>query len=651
LLSMLTLVAVQAAPALPATQHPLSARGEPEIMAASIGAPTHGLRPRGARALRPLALSLDALPPSRTAALHKVKGPGPLQIGLGRPVDVLRGFRETATRLNWQDTGGGGKLAALSIASPEALGLRFALLIARLPAAATLRFYASSSDWALEVSGQTVLDSIAANQAAGHGGDEGRTYWSPLVEGSEAVLEIELPAGVDTRNVEIALPRISHLFAPIHSRAVTERSSGVCNLDVTCQSAWSNESHAEARVIFSTSAGSYLCSGTLLSDKDLSTSIPYFLSANHCIANQAEASTVQTYWFYRASACNSGSLYSGSRQLSGGATLLYASALTDTSFMRLNDTPPAGVGFAGWDSNLPATGLSVTGIHHPQGDLQKISFGTLEDYEVCSADSSESYSCTSAPASAADHYSVVWSSGVTEGGSSGSGLFLDTHYLIGTLHGGQSFCETPNAPDDYGRFDRAFSAALYQWLNKTDLSVVLTGSGAGTVTSAGAGIACGLDCNESYYLGESVTLTATPASGSAFSGWSGACSGSSPACSVTMDVSHTVSAAFIPASVPTTPSITAITRGATSAIIRFSLASDGGAPISGVIATCTAPGQTPALGSGKSSPLTVAGLARNVAYSCTLLAQNAVGTSAPSTAFTVPAKPKSIVPALMMLLD
>jgi Divergent InlB B-repeat domain len=75
------------------------------------------------------------------------------------------------------------------------------------------------------------------------------------------------------------------------------------------------------------------------------------------------------------------------------------------------------------------------------------------------------------------------------------------------------------------------------------LSVTRTGSGAGTVTSSPDGIDCGSDCSETYALGTPVTLTATPASGSSFAGWSGACSGTG-SCTVTMDASQAVEAAF-----------------------------------------------------------------------------------------------------------
>jgi hypothetical protein len=73
------------------------------------------------------------------------------------------------------------------------------------------------------------------------------------------------------------------------------------------------------------------------------------------------------------------------------------------------------------------------------------------------------------------------------------------------------------------------------------LSVKKTGSGNGTVTSNLAGINCGSDCSESYTSGTVVVLSALPAAGSVFSGWSG--SGCSTG-SVTMNASRSCTAVF-----------------------------------------------------------------------------------------------------------
>jgi uncharacterized delta-60 repeat protein len=75
------------------------------------------------------------------------------------------------------------------------------------------------------------------------------------------------------------------------------------------------------------------------------------------------------------------------------------------------------------------------------------------------------------------------------------------------------------------------------------LQVTKAGSGAGTVTSNPAGIACGATCSASYPVNQVVVLVAAPAAGSTFLGWSGACSGTG-ACSVTMTAAKSVTATF-----------------------------------------------------------------------------------------------------------
>ena len=74
------------------------------------------------------------------------------------------------------------------------------------------------------------------------------------------------------------------------------------------------------------------------------------------------------------------------------------------------------------------------------------------------------------------------------------------------------------------------------------LSVTESGIGGGTVT--GAGINCGSTCNGTYASGTSVTLTATPAAGSTFTGWTGACANGSGTCVISMSAARSVNATF-----------------------------------------------------------------------------------------------------------
>lgn len=78
------------------------------------------------------------------------------------------------------------------------------------------------------------------------------------------------------------------------------------------------------------------------------------------------------------------------------------------------------------------------------------------------------------------------------------------------------------------------------------LTVVKAGTGTGTVTSNSAGIDCGADCSQPYTEGSIVQLTATPAPGSVFGGWSGDCAGAALTANVTLDSPRQCFAHFDP---------------------------------------------------------------------------------------------------------
>jgi hypothetical protein len=85
-----------------------------------------------------------------------------------------------------------------------------------------------------------------------------------------------------------------------------------------------------------------------------------------------------------------------------------------------------------------------------------------------------------------------------------------------------------------------------------------SGSGSGSVT--GNGIDCGATCSVNLDSGTAVTLTATAADGSVFTGWSGDCSGTAP-CSTTMNAVRSVTASFVPSAQLYTLTVTKIGSG------------------------------------------------------------------------------------------
>ena len=421
--------------------------------------------------------------------------PGVQTIGPARSLPQSASAPAMAALLTWQTLEGGSQVAALRFQSAGAQGLRLGIVVQQLPAAAQLRFYPPDGAVVHGVAGSEILAAIARNQQAGDTSTAARTYWSPDVGGDTVVLEIELPAGTDPSALRIAVPQLSHFRvapqalagAAAGAASPAAGSSGAaaivpkagtadfCEVDSACNPDYANESNAVARMLFVDQGTSYLCTGTLLNDT-ASSGTPYFLSARHCIPSQTVASTLTTYWFFRAAACNGASLDTRASTLKGGATLLATDSATDTALMRLNDAPPSGVVFAGWDANTPALGQAAALLHHPNGDWQKLSLGSLRQFSSCtlSADGS-SYNCNAAAAASGNYLGVQWSSGATAPGSSGGGLFASQNgarYLVAHLTAGSASCTVSGGTDFLGRFDLAFAAGLKQWLAPTSSACV-----------------------------------------------------------------------------------------------------------------------------------------------------------------------------------
>jgi hypothetical protein len=270
----------------------------------------------------------------------------------------------------------------------------------------------------------------------------------------------------------------AHVFTTIASgfakRVQDIGDSGACNVDIKCSAlqssqAFLNARNAVAQMIFNDASSVYLCTGTLLNDTNASTQVPWFFGANHCFDNEAlplktpsqmqtVANSLNTLWFFEALSCNSRSVPS-SVQLSGGAQFIYNNPRADVLFLRLNDAAPAGAFFSAWSSSAVSSGASVITIHHPEGDLKKVTEGS-----IVGTSNPPVTGGTTLPFS-----EVHWTSGTTEGGSSGAGLFTfdGSQYLLrGGLWGGSALCSNPQGTDNFSRFDQVYSS-LAQYLNDT----------------------------------------------------------------------------------------------------------------------------------------------------------------------------------------
>ena len=115
-------------------------------------------------------------------------------------------------------------------------------------------------------------------------------------------------------------------------------------------------------------------------------------------------------------------------------------------------------------------------------------------------------------------------------------------YRLGVADAGESISCGVEAINSVGvEYGFSSNEILVPWLGA--LSVTKTGGGSGTVSSAPAGIICGVSCTAVFEEGTVITLTAVADSGSEFTGWSGACSSTGP-CAFTLGEGAEVVANF-----------------------------------------------------------------------------------------------------------
>jgi hypothetical protein len=103
--------------------------------------------------------------------------------------------------------------------------------------------------------------------------------------------------------------------------------------------------------------------------------------------------------------------------------------------------------------------------------------------------------------------------------------------------------------------------AVFNVTGVRTLTIAMTGNGAGIVKSKAMGIECTESCSPSLAAGAKVNLTAIPAAGSTFSGWSGACSGTG-ICKVQLLEAHSVTATFAKVPTPSSTGTATVARNA-----------------------------------------------------------------------------------------
>ncbi len=441
--------------------------GEPAAAPKAAPAPRLHLREPAPPVLRVVAAPITEAEIARVRALNVDAKPRAntrrLAIGVERASANLPAL-PAARDLAWRATDG-GQAARMALTTPQAAAVRVALDLAGAPGDLEMVFF-GSADPARLVGPIRVAD-IA---------DRTTPWWSPLTAGDTQTVEFFWSGAGDASRLGLRATGVSHLFTGPDSAFRKDTRdigrAGACNVDIACSplassSAFRDAASAVAEMVFMDAGVTIECSGTLLNDTDTTTQVPWFFSANHCFDNdsppyktasqmQTVANTLNTLWFFEASACNSGTVSASYRQLSSGARYLYSDLTSDVLFLRLNGEPPQGAFYAGWDANALAAGSPVLTIHHPQGDLKKVSQGTMTGFSTPGVGGGSN-----------TFLRISWSSGTTEAGSSGAGLFTASgsgYALRGALWGGTALCTNTTGTDSFSRFDQAYPA-LAAYLN------------------------------------------------------------------------------------------------------------------------------------------------------------------------------------------
>ncbi|MEY3741892.1 MAG: hypothetical protein RL371_794 [Bacteroidota bacterium] len=352
---------------------------------------------------------------------------------------------------SWFDLPNGARLWLLRVKCEQALTVNLTFENTNIPEGNQLFVYNPSKDFIL---GAFTQEHIYDGQLG-----------TELIPGQEAVVEYyvapqnmagHIQVGTVTHGYRTANEFIQKAFG----------SSGSCNMNANCPDGlpWTQQRNSAVMLV---SGSSGFCSGALINNTQ-NDGKPYVLTANHCYSNPAT-------WVFRfnwqATDCANPATSPTFQSLSG-AVLRARRTPSDFCLVEItgglvNGTVPLDYNpyFSGWDNSGTIPTATVC-IHHPSGDIKKISFD----------DAAPSISQGMGSTEANSTWTIEWDRNTTtEGGSSGSPLFDQNHRIIGQLWGGGASCQNLSAPDYYGRVANSWMPAgsnstnqLKYWLDPTN---------------------------------------------------------------------------------------------------------------------------------------------------------------------------------------
>lgn len=387
----------------------------------------------------------------------------------------------------WTELPDGGKIWRLKIHVDEAKALSVYYKDFYLPKGSKLFLYNSNQ--------KQIIGAFTS-----FNNPENGEFSTEMIQGEELTLEYYQPSlsvhenvygrtAIDTKKPSISIIWIGYVYRGVDhlmNRFMDEKppqygSSDACQVNVNCSpegDAWQQEKRGVAEIYLTDGQYMYFCTGSLVNNTSQDCT-PYFLTADHC--GETYFSYWQFYFNYESSGCTSTSQPSyntmtGATQKASGDE----NTGSDFDLLLLNNSVPTNYNpyYNGWDrtGNTVTSGVS---IHHPSGDIKKISTFTTQLY------SATWYNCITNA-----HWRVYWAAttnghGVTEGGSSGSPIFDSNHRIVGTLTGGGSYCTATSQPDYYGKFSVHWNNSGNGTTNAYKLEPWLDPTGTGATTLNG----------------------------------------------------------------------------------------------------------------------------------------------------------------------
>jgi hypothetical protein len=232
------------------------------------------------------------------------------------------------------------------------------------------------------------------------------------------------------------------------------KAAGACTVSTACttmdaalDAAIAERKKSLMRINFVDGGAGFICTATLINTEKAPAA--YVLTANHCIGNVTSANSITSLWFHESTGCGNNTPLSSSVQVAGGMQLQLANFNVDSTLLLMNAPPPAGASYAPFNPVRLASGAAVVSLSHPAGDTARVARGSItQEYRV--------------EGKPQDMYGVRFTSGIIEGGSSGSGLYTlanGTLSLRGVLsgstvrNGGGMSCTNLNEEALYGRYE------------------------------------------------------------------------------------------------------------------------------------------------------------------------------------------------------